>query len=61
LGQAQRSPYATEIINNLRTIKENDMRDLIKITTIWSLLIIVGLLSGCGGGGDSEKSGQEPG
>ena len=31
------------------------MRNLIKITTIWSLLIIAGLLNGCGGGGDSEK------
>ena len=31
------------------------MRNLIKITTIWSLLIIVGLLNGCGGSGDSEK------
>ena len=31
------------------------MRNLIKITTIWSLLIIACLLSGCGGGGDGEQ------
>jgi Ca2+-binding RTX toxin-like protein len=35
----QKRPYATEIIYNLRGIKEDVMKNLIKITTIWSLLL----------------------
>jgi hypothetical protein len=31
------------------------MRNLIKITTIWSLLIITCLLNGCGSDGDGEQ------
>ena len=53
-GSVQRSSYAAEIINNPRAILEDVMRNLIKITTIWSLLIIAGLLNGCGGGGTEQ-------
>ncbi|MBP1750299.1 MAG: hypothetical protein H6Q52_2838, partial [Deltaproteobacteria bacterium] len=35
------------------------MRNLIKITTIWSLLIIAGLLNGCGSGGTEQVARNE--
>jgi hypothetical protein len=59
LDSVQRSPYITEIMNNPRAIKEDIMRNLIKITTIWSLLIIAGLLNGCGSGGTEKVARNE--
>lgn len=35
------------------------MKNIIKITTIWSLLIIAGLLSGCGSGSTERQARNE--
>jgi hypothetical protein len=55
----QRGPYASENIYNPKAIKENVMKNLIKIATVSSFLIITCLLIGaCGSSGENVVQGK---